>query len=58
MKKRLDQILVDKGLIQSKNKAQALIMAGQVFAGGKMIDKVGTKIDDDVDISMVTSFLL
>ena len=49
-KKRIDQILVDNGYVDSKNKAQALIMAGQVFAGGQMIEKSGIKVDDSIDI--------
>ena len=55
-KKRIDQILVDNGYVDSKNKAQALIMAGQVFAAGQMIGKSGIKIDDSVDISIKELF--
>jgi 23S rRNA (cytidine1920-2'-O)/16S rRNA (cytidine1409-2'-O)-methyltransferase len=50
LKKRIDQIIVDNGLVESKNKAQALIMAGQVFVDDKLTSKAGTKVDDTADI--------
>ena len=40
-KQRLDQILVDRNLVISKSKAQAMIMAGQVYVEGKKIIKSG-----------------
>ena len=40
-KKRLDQLLFDKKLAPSKNKAQAMIMAGQVFVDDKIVTKSG-----------------
>jgi 23S rRNA (cytidine1920-2'-O)/16S rRNA (cytidine1409-2'-O)-methyltransferase len=39
MKARADQLLVDRGLAESRAKAQALIMAGLVFSGERKIDK-------------------
>ncbi|WP_037493584.1 TlyA family RNA methyltransferase [Sphingomonas sp. PAMC 26605] len=48
MKLRADQLLVDRGLAESKTRAQALIMAGLVFAGERKIDKPGQAIADDV----------
>ncbi len=45
-KRRADQALVDLGLADSRSRAQALIMAGQVIAGDKRIDKAGTLIAD------------
>jgi 23S rRNA (cytidine1920-2'-O)/16S rRNA (cytidine1409-2'-O)-methyltransferase len=45
---RADQILVDRGLAESKTRAQALIMAGLVFAGERKIDKPGQGLADDV----------
>ena len=47
MKKRLDQILVDKNLADSKSKAQAMIMAGQVFVEGNQINKSGLNIKNE-----------
>ena len=41
-KKRLDQLLVDRGLAPSREKAKALIMAGQVYVQNQKSDKPGT----------------
>lgn len=43
-KKRLDQILVDRNLVESKSKAQAMIMAGQIYVEGVQINKSGYSI--------------
>ena len=40
-KTRADQMLVTRGLAESKTRAQALIMAGLVFAGTRKVDKPG-----------------
>ncbi len=40
-KQRADQMLVDRGLAESRTRAQALIMAGLVFAGDRKVDKPG-----------------
>lgn len=40
-KKRLDQLLVDRGLVESRAKAQGIIMAGLVMSGDKRLDKPG-----------------
>ncbi len=47
-KLRADQILVDRGLAESRTRAQALIMAGLVFAGDRKIDKPGQQVAADV----------
>jgi 23S rRNA (cytidine1920-2'-O)/16S rRNA (cytidine1409-2'-O)-methyltransferase len=47
-KTRVDQMLVDRGLAESRARAQALIMAGLVFAGTRKIDKPGQTLADDV----------
>jgi 23S rRNA (cytidine1920-2'-O)/16S rRNA (cytidine1409-2'-O)-methyltransferase len=46
MKQRLDVALVERGLVESRTKAQALIMAGHVSADGRRLDKPGIVIDD------------
>jgi 23S rRNA (cytidine1920-2'-O)/16S rRNA (cytidine1409-2'-O)-methyltransferase len=46
-KQRIDQILADRGLAESRAKAQAYIMAGLVTVAGKKIDKPGHKIASD-----------
>jgi 23S rRNA (cytidine1920-2'-O)/16S rRNA (cytidine1409-2'-O)-methyltransferase len=45
---RADQILVDRGLAESRTRAQALIMAGLVFVGDRKIDKAGQALAEDV----------
>ncbi len=41
MKQRADQLLVQRGLVESRTRAQALILAGKVFSGEKRIAKAG-----------------
>lgn len=45
-KKRLDVLLVEQGLAESRQKAQAIIMAGQVFCAERRCDKAGMTLDD------------
>ncbi|WP_380786606.1 TlyA family RNA methyltransferase [Sphingomonas sp. R86521] len=47
-KQRVDQMLVDRGLVESRTRAQALIMAGLVFAGTTKVEKSGQTLADDV----------
>lgn len=47
-KSRVDQLLVDRGLAESRTRAQALIMAGLVFAGETKVAKPGQMIAADV----------
>lgn len=44
---RLDVFLVNKGLVQSRERARALIMAGQVYIDNQKCDKAGMQIDED-----------
>ncbi|MFL0413598.1 TlyA family RNA methyltransferase [uncultured Sphingomonas sp.] len=46
-KTRVDQLLVDRGLAESRTRAQALIMAGLVFLGDRKIEKPGQAVADD-----------
>jgi 23S rRNA (cytidine1920-2'-O)/16S rRNA (cytidine1409-2'-O)-methyltransferase len=46
MKKRLDLLLVDRGMAGSRTQAQALIMAGQVSADGRRLEKPGLMVDE------------
>lgn len=48
-KERLDVALVRRGLAPSRERAQALIMAGQVYVGDRVLDKPGTLIPLDAD---------
>ena len=48
-KLRLDQLLFDRGLAESREKAKALIMAGSVYVGGQKQTKPGTAVPEDAD---------
>ncbi len=52
VKQRLDQLLVARGLAESRTKAQALIMAGLVYAGERKLDKSGMEIPENADIAV------
>jgi 23S rRNA (cytidine1920-2'-O)/16S rRNA (cytidine1409-2'-O)-methyltransferase len=51
-KKRLDLLLHERGLAQTRSKAQAMIMAGEVFVDGQKVDKAGTKFAESVQIQL------
>ena len=51
-KKRIDIMLLEKGLAESRAKAQAMIMAGDVLADGKIVLKAGTLVNKDADVSV------
>jgi 23S rRNA (cytidine1920-2'-O)/16S rRNA (cytidine1409-2'-O)-methyltransferase len=51
-KLRADQILVDRGLAESRAKAQALILAGLVFSGERKIDKAGQALAADAPLEV------
>ncbi|WP_267388069.1 TlyA family RNA methyltransferase [Sphingomonas sp. GC_Shp_3] len=49
---RADQLLVDRGLAESRARAQALIMAGLVFLGTRKIEKPGQAVADDAPLDV------
>lgn len=49
---RLDQLLVDRGLIESRTRAQALVMAGKVFSETRRLDKAGQKLPPDTPLEV------
>ena len=51
-KERLDVLLQNKGLAESRTKAQAIIMEGLVFVAGQRVDKPGTPIDPTAEIEV------
>ena len=52
MKKRIDRLLVDRGLAASREKAQALIMAGNVFVDDEPATKAGMPVAEDANIRL------
>lgn len=52
-KDRLDAILVQRGLVQSRERAKTTIMAGQVLVDGKKIDKAGTLVKTTAEIRLL-----
>ena len=51
-KQRIDQLLVTRGLAESRARAQALVMAGLVYVRDRKIDKSGLQVPEDEDISV------
>ena len=51
-KKRIDQLLVERGLAESRAKAQALVMAGLVYQETRRIDKPGQQVPEDKAIEV------
>ena len=49
-KERIDVLLVEKNLIETRERAQKTIMAGVVFVDGERVDKPGTKVNSDAEI--------
>ncbi len=50
MKVRADRLLTDRGLVPSRERAKALIMAGQVIAGDHKVEKAGQLVDDALEL--------
>jgi 23S rRNA (cytidine1920-2'-O)/16S rRNA (cytidine1409-2'-O)-methyltransferase len=53
MKVRLDKLLVERGLAASRERAQALILAGRVLVEGQKVEKAGFAIDGDAEIRLL-----
>ena len=51
-KMRADQLLVSRGLVESRSRAQALIMAGAVFSGERKIAKAGDMLAEDAALEV------
>jgi 23S rRNA (cytidine1920-2'-O)/16S rRNA (cytidine1409-2'-O)-methyltransferase len=52
MKQRLDLALVERGLAETRAKAQALIMAGEVLVDGRRVDKAGAQVDESAAVEV------
>ena len=53
MKTRLDKLLVDRGLTPSRERAQALILAGKVLVNEQKIEKAGASIDSEATLRLL-----
>ncbi len=53
LKNRLDKLLMDRGLAVSRERAQALILAGNVLVNDQKVDKAGAAVDEDSSIRIL-----
>jgi 23S rRNA (cytidine1920-2'-O)/16S rRNA (cytidine1409-2'-O)-methyltransferase len=53
MKTRLDKLLVDRGLVPSRERAQSMILAGNVLVNEQKIVKSGAQVETDVEIRLL-----
>lgn len=53
MKSRLDKLLVERGLVASRERAQAMILAGRVLVDEQKVEKPGTSVAEDAVIRMM-----
>ncbi|HLR80067.1 MAG TPA: TlyA family RNA methyltransferase [Bacillota bacterium] len=51
-KKRLDVLLVERNLIETREKAKRIVMAGQVFSKQERLDKPGMKVDENIPLTV------
>jgi 23S rRNA (cytidine1920-2'-O)/16S rRNA (cytidine1409-2'-O)-methyltransferase len=49
----MDKLLLERGLVPSRERAQALILAGKVLVGGQKIEKCGAAVDDQAEIRLL-----
>ena len=54
---RIDRLLVDRGLVESRERGQALILAGQILVNGQKQDKAGALVPDDAEIRILGEVL-
>jgi 23S rRNA (cytidine1920-2'-O)/16S rRNA (cytidine1409-2'-O)-methyltransferase len=52
-KERLDILLYERGLVVTRSRAKAVIMAGEVLVDGQRIDKPGTKVTREAEIQLI-----
>ncbi len=51
-KPRADQLLVDRGLVESRSRGQALILAGKVYTGDRRVEKAGQPMAEDAPLEI------
>lgn len=54
MKRRLDQLLVERGLVETRSRAQALILEGKVRVSGQVETKASRQLEDGVELAIET----
>jgi 23S rRNA (cytidine1920-2'-O)/16S rRNA (cytidine1409-2'-O)-methyltransferase len=52
-KLRLDRLLVERGLVESRERGQAIILAGNVLVNGQKVEKAGALVPEDADIRIL-----
>jgi len=53
MKRRIDLLLVERGFAESRHKAQALLLAGQIMVGEQKVEKPGQLVDPEAEIRVL-----
>jgi len=53
VKVRIDRLLVDRGLVESRERGQAMIIAGNVLVNGQKVEKAGSLVPEDADIRIL-----
>jgi 23S rRNA (cytidine1920-2'-O)/16S rRNA (cytidine1409-2'-O)-methyltransferase len=51
-RQRIDTLLVERGVVESKHEARALIMEGRIMVGGKAVTKSGTLVNEEQEINL------
>jgi len=51
-RKRLDALMAERGLTESRNQAQRFIRAGEVRVDGQLVDKPSTQVPEDAEIAL------
>ena len=51
-KTRLDQLVFEKGFAESRERAKALVMSGQIFLNGHRADKPGMQVDPQAEVEL------
>jgi 23S rRNA (cytidine1920-2'-O)/16S rRNA (cytidine1409-2'-O)-methyltransferase len=53
MKIRIDKLLVERGLVVSRERAQAVLIAGRVLVNGQKLEKAGTNVESDAEVRLL-----